>query len=110
MAMRWNNLGDLIDRSVDLEREAIIDLVDPAHPRRYTHRQIDELANGVAHYLVDNGYKPGTHIAILSLNRAEYVACYFGIMRTGCIAVPVNIKVARDTMDFVMEDAQIALA
>jgi long-chain acyl-CoA synthetase len=110
MAMRWNNLGDLIDHGADLEREAIIDLVDPAHPRRYTHRQIDEMANGVAHYLVDNGYKPGTHIAIVSLNRAEYVACYFGIMRTGCIAVPVNIKVARDTMDFIMDDAQIALA
>ncbi|MGM5028373.1 class I adenylate-forming enzyme family protein [Tardiphaga sp. 862_B3_N4_1] len=108
--MRWNNLGDLIDRSGDLDREAVIDLIDPAHPRRYTHRQIDEMANGVAEYLVDSGYKRGTHIAILSFNRAEYIICYFGIMRAGCIAVPVNIKAARDTVDFVMDDAKIALA
>src|ERR1700760_4451917 len=108
--MRWTNLGDLIDRSVDLDREAIIDLVDPARPRHYTHRQIDDLANGVAKYLVDHGYKPGTHIAIVALNRAEYIISYFGIMRAGCIAVPVNIKVAKETVDFVMDDASIALA
>lgn len=108
--MRWTNLGDLIDRTVDLDREAIIDLVDAANPRHYTHRQIDEMAGGVAKYLVNHGYQRGTHIAILSLNRAEYVACYFGIMRAGCIAVPVNIKVARDTIDYVMDDAKIALA
>ncbi len=31
--MRWNNLGDLIDRGGDLDREAVIDLIDPAHPQ-----------------------------------------------------------------------------
>jgi long-chain acyl-CoA synthetase len=108
--MRWNNLGDLIDRSRDLDREAIIDLVEPGHPRRYTHRQIDRLANGVAKYLVDHGYARGTHIAIVSLNRAEYVIAYFGIMRAGCVAVPVNIKLPRETIDYVMDDAAIALA
>jgi len=108
--MRWNNLGDLIDRSRDLDREAIIDLVEPGHPRRYTHRQIDRLANGVARYLVDHGYARGSHIAIVSLNRAEYVIAYFGIMRAGCVAVPVNIKLPRETIDYVMDDAAIALA
>lgn len=108
--MRWNNLGDLIDRSRDLDREAIIDLVASDHPRRYTHRQIDRLANGVAKYLVDHGYARGTHIAIVSLNRAEYVIAYFGIMRAGCVAVPVNIKLPRETIDYVMDDAVIALA
>ena len=108
--MRWNNLGDLIDRSRDLDREAIIDLVEPGHPRRYTHRQIDRLANGVAKYLVDHGYARGSHIAIVSLNRAEYVIAYFGIMRAGCVAVPVNIKLPRETIDYVMDDAAIALA
>jgi acyl-CoA synthetase (AMP-forming)/AMP-acid ligase II len=108
--MRWHNLGDLIDRSADLDREAIIDLVEKGHPRRYSHRQIDELANGVARYLTDQGFKRGAHIAIVALNRAEYIICYFGIMRAGCIAVPVNIKLPRDTIDYVMDDAKIELA
>lgn len=108
--MTFNNLGDLIDRSLDLNRLAIIDLVDPAHPRRYSHRDIDRLANGVARYLTDRNFGRGVHIAIVSSNRAEYIATYFGIMRAGCIAVPVNIKLPGETIDFVMEDAAIALA
>jgi long-chain acyl-CoA synthetase len=108
--MRWKNLGDLVDRSRDLDREAVIDLVDPGHPRHYTHRQIDRLANGVARRLVERGYVSGSHIAIVSFNRAEYIIAYFGIMRAGCIAVPVNIKLPRDTIDYVMDDAAIALA
>jgi long-chain acyl-CoA synthetase len=108
--MRWHNLGDLPNRNGNLDKEAIIDLALPAHPRIYTHRQIDRLANGVAKYLTDQGLARGTHIAIVSFNRAEYVIAYFGIMRAGCVAVPVNIKLARDTIDYVMDDAKIALA
>ena len=52
----------------------------------------------------------GTHIAIVSANRAEYVAAYFGIMRAGLVAVPVNVKLARDTIAFIAQDAAIALA
>jgi long-chain acyl-CoA synthetase len=108
--MRWHNLGDLPNRNGNLDKEAIIDLALPAHVRIYTHRQIDRLANGVAKYLTDQGLARGTHIAIVSFNRAEYVIAYFGIMRAGCVAVPVNIKLARDTIDYVMDDAKIALA
>jgi len=108
--MRWNNLGDLIDHDGDLEREAIIDLVQPGQPRHFTHRQIDRLANGVAAYLTGRGFARGTHIAIVALNRAEYVVAYFGIMRAGFVAVPVNIKLPPETIDYVMDDAKIALA
>jgi long-chain acyl-CoA synthetase len=108
--MRCMNLGDLIDRSDDLDRLAVIDLVDPARPRQYTHRQIDRLANGVAQHLTARGLQRGSHVAIISLNRAEYIAAYFGIMRAGLVAVPVNIKLPRQTVDYVMDDAGIALA
>jgi long-chain acyl-CoA synthetase len=108
--MRWHNLGDLIDRNGNLDKEAIIDLVEPGNPRVYTHREIDGLADGVARYLMERGFARGTHVAIVSLNRAEYIITYFGIMRAGCVAVPVNIKLPRDTIDYVMDDAAIALA
>jgi acyl-CoA synthetase (AMP-forming)/AMP-acid ligase II len=108
--MRWHNLGDLIDRSSPLDKEAIVDLALPGQPRIYTHTEIDRLANGVAKYLTEQGFARGTHIAILALNRAEYIIAYFGIMRAGLVAVPVNIKVARETIDYVMDDAAIALA
>jgi long-chain acyl-CoA synthetase len=108
--MRWKNLGDLINREADLDRLAIIDLVKPEHPKRYSHRDIDRMANGVARYLTDQGFRRGSHVAILSSNRAEYVIAYFGIMRAGFVAVPVNTRLPKDTVDFVMSDAEIQLA
>ncbi len=108
--MRWNNLGDLIDHGLDLDRLAVIDLIDPSNPRQYTHREIDLMAGGVAHYLTDQGFPRGARVAIASLNRAEFLMAYFGIMRAGYVAVPVNTKVARETADFVMTDAEIVMA
>src|SRR6266480_4420949 len=102
---RWKNLGDLIDRSRDLERAAVIDLSVPENPRIFSHREIDRLANGVARHLLARGFARGSRIAILSLNRAEYIAAYFGIMRAGYVAVPVNTKLPRATIDYIIDDA-----
>ncbi|MGQ3355357.1 MAG: class I adenylate-forming enzyme family protein [Phreatobacter sp.] len=107
---RWNNLGDLVDRSLDMEKVAVVDLREPATPRSYTHRDIDRLANGVARFLTDRGLARGAAVAIMALNRAEYIAAYFGIMRAGFVAVPINTKLAQDTIDYVFDDSKIVIA
>lgn len=107
---RWTNLGDLVDRSRDLDRIAVIDLRDQAAPRQWTHAEIDAHANGVARLLTEAGLPRGAAIAILALNRAEYIISYFGIIRAGFVAVPVNTKLPRDTIDYIFEDSRIAFA
>lgn len=104
------NLGDLTDRARDLDRLAIIDLRDPAAPREVSHRELDELAGGVAQLLLASGLERGDRVAILSLNRTEYLAAYFGIMRAGLVAVPVNIKLATATIDYVFDDSNVVFA
>lgn len=107
---RWSNLGDLADIDAFGDRLAVIDLIDPAAPRRYTHREIDALADGVAAHLLARGLRRGERVAILSLNRAEYIAAYFGIMRAGLVAVPVNIKLPAETIAYVLQDAGVSFA
>ena len=107
--MRWTNLGDLVDRSARLDSPAIIDLSGEA-PRTWTHADIDALANGIAIDLTARGLPRGAAVAILSLNRAEYLAAYFGIMRAGFVAVPVNTKLPQETIDFVLRDAGIVFS
>jgi long-chain acyl-CoA synthetase len=104
------NLGDLIDRRRDLAKIAIIDLRDPVRPREVTYAELDGMATAVARSLRRRRFANGTRIAILSLNRAEYVATYYGIMRAGFVAVPVNIKLPPGTIDLVLQDAGAALA
>ena len=104
------NLGDLIDRARDLTHPAIIDLRIPDAPRTFSHAEMDRLSGGVARYLEKRRFPYGTRIAIAALNRAEYVAAYFGIMRAGHVAVPINIKLADDVIDYVTRDSAAVLA
>jgi acyl-CoA synthetase (AMP-forming)/AMP-acid ligase II len=110
LAGRWRNLGDLADLAAFGDRLAVVDLLDPDAPRRFTHREIDALADGVAAHLTTRGLRRGERVAILSLNRAEYIIAYFGIMRAGLVAVPVNIKLPQETVDYVLADAGVSLA
>src|SRR6201998_1674274 len=102
---RFTNLGDLIPRDRDLSKVAIIDLGGEQAPRQFTFEQLDEMANGIARALSKRGLERGDRVAILSANRAEYIAAYYGIMRAGLVAVPVNFKFPRATIHFIIRDA-----
>jgi long-chain acyl-CoA synthetase len=99
------NLGDLIRRDRDLSKIAIIDLGGEHGSREFTFAQLGAMANGVARALAMRGLKRGDRIALLSANRAEYIAAYYGIMRSGFAAVPVNFKFPRDTILFIIRDS-----
>ena len=103
------NLGDLVDRSQDPDALAIVDCIDWENPLRYTHGDVDRMACAVANGLLGRGLRGGDRVGILSANRAQFLAAYFGIMRAGLVAVPINHKFPRATIEFVLADSAIRL-
>src|SRR5579862_1587041 len=102
---RFSNLGDLIPRDRDLGKTAIIDLGGEPSPREFSFATLDAMASGVASALLARGLKRGDRVALLSVNRTEYIAAYYGIMRAGLVAVPVNFKFPRAMIEFVLRDS-----
>src|SRR5215510_7620391 len=102
---RFTNLGDVIVRDRDLHKVAVIELGGEQVPREFSYAQIDAMAKAVARALLARVLKGGERVAILSANRAEYLAAAFGIMRAGLIAVPVNFKFPPGTIEFIVRDA-----
>jgi acyl-CoA synthetase (AMP-forming)/AMP-acid ligase II len=105
------NLGALFDPALEAQaggdRVALIDLLDAAHPREYTHRQLDHDADAFARGLLRAGRVPGDAVAILSANRAGFLIAFLGIVRAGMVAVPINHRFPRATVEFILEDAGI---
>ncbi len=99
------NLGLLFAVHARSDRTAIVDLHDATKPREISFRALDALCNAVARGLVRAGLVAGDRIAILSLNRVEFVATVLGSMRAGVVPVPINIKLPTDTVGYIVKDA-----
>jgi acyl-CoA synthetase (AMP-forming)/AMP-acid ligase II len=97
------NLGDLL-RAAERSKAALIDCRDWQNPATLTFGELDNAAAALARGLVKRGLRRGERVAIASVNRAEFVIAYLGIMRAGLVAVPLNHKLPRAMLEAVLED------
>ncbi len=60
--------------------------------REITWRVFDEKANRCANLLIERGVRKGDKVAILMYNCLEWLPIYFGVLKSGAIAVPFNFR------------------
>ena len=105
---RIHNLGEVIGRDRPADAALLIEILDGRDrtiPAGAFHGAADALARG----LLRRGLKRGDAVGIYAANRAEYLIAFAGIMRAGMVAVPVNVKLPRDTVAHIVGDASLKL-
>ncbi|MBE6382017.1 MAG: acyl--CoA ligase [Lentisphaerae bacterium] len=65
-----------------------------------TWREFDERANRFANFLLSRGFKKGDKVAILLMNCLEWLPIYFGALKAGCLAVPLNFRYTADEIRY----------
>lgn len=68
--------------------------------REMTWKEFDVKANRFANLLMTRGIKRGDKVAILLMNSLEWLPIYFGILKTGAIAVPMNFRYTSDEISY----------
>ena len=87
------------------------DLVEPtpkvSHYRReITWEVFNEKANRCANMLTQHGIGKGNKVAILLMNCLDWLPIYFGILKTGALAVPLNFRYSSDEIDYCLDLAE----
>ena len=76
--------------------------------REMTWREFDDKANRFANLLLSRGIKKGDKVAILLKNCLEWLPIYFGILKTGAVAVPLNFRYAAEEIKYCLELSEAA--
>ena len=86
------------------------DLIQPTsdlcYRREITWHVFNEKANRFAQLLLSRGVKKGDKVAILLMNCLEWLPIYFGILKTGALAVPMNFRYSSEEIKYCLDLAE----
>ena len=97
------------DRAVTWRDFSLIENTRPDLPyrREITWGQFDKKANRFANLLLSRGIKKGQKVGILLMNCLEWRPIYFGVLKSGAIAVPMNFRYSSDEIEYCLDLADV---
>jgi acyl-CoA synthetase (AMP-forming)/AMP-acid ligase II len=103
------HIGEILARNARLYPNdvALIERV-PAEGKRseITWRQFDDGVNRFANVLIKKGIKKGDKVIHLMMNSLDWLISYFGIVRTGAWAVPLNFRFTGNDIQYCCDVAE----
>lgn len=75
--------------------------------REMTWKDFDTRANRFANLLLTRNIRKGDKVAILLMNCLEWLPIYFGILKTGALAVPMNYRYTAEEIQYCAELADV---
>lgn len=83
------------------------ELIEPSqasyYRREITWNVFNEKASRFANLLLSRGVGKGDKVAILLMNCLEWLPIYFGILKTGALAVPLNFRYSASEIEYCLD-------
>jgi len=100
------DLGGLVARNARMlpDKEALV-----CEDRRYNWKTVNEKVNAVANTLIRAGLKKGDTVAMWMFNSDWFVFAFYGIVKAGCVAVPVNFRLAQPEAEYIFDNSDAAV-
>ncbi|PWA12849.1 acyl-CoA synthetase [Pueribacillus theae] len=70
-----------------------------------TFKQLDDWSNRFASYLLSIGVKKGDRVAVFLPNCPQFLIAFYGILKAGCVHVPVNPMFKEQELLYELNDA-----
>jgi acyl-CoA synthetase (AMP-forming)/AMP-acid ligase II len=98
------NLADMFEAAVDAfgDREYLV-----AEGQRRTYAQMEARANALAHFLADQGVKPGDHVGIYSYNSVEWVETAWAVFKLRAVWININYRYVKDELSYLFKNADL---
>jgi long-chain acyl-CoA synthetase len=74
----------------------------------YSYDDLDARSNRVANALVEAGIEPGDRVALYLENSLQFPESFFGVIKAGAVAVPLNHRMDTDSLRYILSDADAA--
>jgi long-chain acyl-CoA synthetase len=78
-----------------------------SYGQEITYEELDEKSRKVANALIEQGVEPGDRVGLFVPNTLQFPPAYFGTIKAGAVAVPINLRMDPDSMVYVVENAEI---
>lgn len=75
-------------------------------PIEVTYEQFNKKSNSIASSLVQMGVQPGDHVGLCAPNSGEWLAFYFGVLKTGAVAVTLSSLLSSDELKLLVSHSR----
>jgi len=102
-------IGEILARNARMygSEDALIERDGATKKRRViSWKEFDDMANRIANALIAKGIGKGDKVIHLMMNCLEWLPAYFGILRTGAWAVPLNFRFTAEDIRYCAEIAE----
>ncbi|MGE2731034.1 acyl-CoA synthetase [Mycolicibacterium vaccae] len=98
------NIADLAEHAIDAvpDRVALI-----SGDETLTYAELEEKANRLAHYLLDQGVKKDDKVGLYCRNRIEIVIGMLGIIKAGAILVNINFRYVEGELKYLFDNSDM---